>query len=77
MWINSLIQGAGGNILDPSTVEAGRDAKVTINSEAGKAAAAVIEKLAQSNADAARLHDVQRGHQPGRDVPRAGRRASS
>ncbi|MRJ78097.1 extracellular solute-binding protein [Aeromicrobium sp. SMF47] len=50
VWINSLIQGAGGNILDPSTVEDGRDAKVTIDSEAGKAAAAVIEKLAKSTA---------------------------
>ncbi|MCD9197270.1 extracellular solute-binding protein [Aeromicrobium wangtongii] len=50
VWINSLIQGAGGNILDPSTVEAGRDAKVTINSQAGKDAAAVIEKLAKSTA---------------------------
>ncbi len=38
VWINSLIQGAGGNILDPSTVEDGRDAKVTIDSEAGKEA---------------------------------------
>ncbi|MEJ7635995.1 extracellular solute-binding protein [Aeromicrobium sp.] len=50
VWINSLIQGAGGNILDPGTVEDGRDAKVTINSEAGKAAAAVIKKLADSGA---------------------------
>ncbi|MFB9313625.1 extracellular solute-binding protein [Nocardioides plantarum] len=50
VWINSLIQGAGGNILDPDTVEEGRDAKVTIDSDAGKAAAAVIEKLADSKA---------------------------
>lgn len=50
VWINSLVQGAGGNILDPSTVEAGRDAKVTIASEAGKDAAAVISKLASSKA---------------------------
>lgn len=50
VWINSLIQGAGGNILDPATVEAGRDAKVTIDSEAGKAAAAVVQKLADSPA---------------------------
>lgn len=50
VWINSLIQGAGGNILDPSTVEKGRDAKVTINSQAGKDAAAVIQKLADSRA---------------------------
>ncbi len=50
VWINSLIQGAGGNILDPDTVEDGRDADVTIDSDAGKAAAAVIQKLADSNA---------------------------
>lgn len=50
VWINALIQGAGGNILDPSTVEDGRDAKVTINSDAGKDAAAVIKKLADSAA---------------------------
>jgi multiple sugar transport system substrate-binding protein len=50
VWINALIQGAGGNILDPKTVEKGRDAKVTINSAAGKDAAAVIKKLAHSKA---------------------------
>jgi len=50
VWINSLIQGAGGNILDPDTVESGRDAKVTIDSKAGKDAAAVIKKLADSPA---------------------------
>ena len=50
VWINSLIQGAGGNILDPTTVQSGRDAKVTINSKAGEAAAAVIKKLADSKA---------------------------
>ncbi len=50
VWINALIQGAGGNILDPATVEKGRDAKVTINSDAGKDAAAVIKKLADSSA---------------------------
>jgi len=50
VWINALIQGAGGNILDPSTVEKGRDAKVTIDSKAGKDAAAVIRELAKSPA---------------------------
>lgn len=50
VWINALIQGAGGNILDPGTVEDGRDAKVTIDSAAGKDAAAVIQKLADSSA---------------------------
>lgn len=50
VWINSLIQGAGGNILDPETVEDGRDAKVTIDSDAGAAAARVIQQLADSSA---------------------------
>ncbi|WP_159085822.1 extracellular solute-binding protein [Aeromicrobium chenweiae] len=50
VWINSLIQGAGGDILDPATVEDGRDAKVTIDSAAGEDAAKVIEKLAKSKA---------------------------
>lgn len=50
VWLNSLVQGAGGNILDPDTVEDGRDAKVTINSQAGKDAATVIQKLADSSA---------------------------
>ncbi|MCW2841550.1 MAG: transporter substrate-binding protein [Aeromicrobium sp.] len=50
VWINALIQGAGGNILDPDTVEDGRDAKVTIDSPAGEDAAAVIKKLADSPA---------------------------
>ncbi|MGI9085957.1 MAG: extracellular solute-binding protein [Aeromicrobium sp.] len=50
VWINSLIQGAGGNILDPATVEDGRDADVTLDSEAGAAAATVIQQLADSGA---------------------------
>lgn len=50
VWINALIQGAGGNILDPSTVEKGRDAKVTIDSAAGRDAAKVIQELARSKA---------------------------
>jgi multiple sugar transport system substrate-binding protein len=50
VWISALIEGAGGAILDPDTVEQGRDAKVTIDSEAGRAAAGVIETLADSDA---------------------------
>ncbi|MGA8257723.1 MAG: extracellular solute-binding protein [Nocardioides sp.] len=46
--INSLIQGAGGDIV--TDTEQGKDATVTIDSEAGRAAAAVIEKLAGSDA---------------------------
>jgi multiple sugar transport system substrate-binding protein len=50
VWISALIEGAGGAILDPATVEKGRDAKVTVNSKAGKAAAGVIKELADSRA---------------------------
>ncbi|GAA1936127.1 extracellular solute-binding protein [Nocardioides hwasunensis] len=48
VWINALMQGAGGDIV--SDTEAGRDAKVDLDSQAGKDAAAVIQKLADSNA---------------------------
>ena len=47
-WINALVLGAGGEIV--SDTEAGRDAKVEIDSEAGKAAATVIQRLADSKA---------------------------
>jgi multiple sugar transport system substrate-binding protein len=48
VWINALIMGAGGNIItDPS---AGVNAKVDVNSQAGKDAAAVISNLAHSKA---------------------------
>lgn len=50
VWINSLIQGAGGNIIDPETAEQGKDADVTIDSDAGRAAAEVIQQLADSGA---------------------------
>ncbi|MDX6276161.1 MAG: trehalose/maltose transport system substrate-binding protein [Nocardioidaceae bacterium] len=46
--INALVQGAGGDIV--SDVSKGVDAKVDINSAAGKAAAGVLEKLAKSPA---------------------------
>jgi multiple sugar transport system substrate-binding protein len=48
VWINALMQGAGGDIV--SDTEAGKDASVDIDSEAGKDAAAVIQKLADSDA---------------------------
>jgi multiple sugar transport system substrate-binding protein len=48
VWINALVQGAGGDIV--SNTEAGNDAKVDINSEAGRAAAEVIKELADSKA---------------------------
>jgi multiple sugar transport system substrate-binding protein len=48
VWINALIQGAGGSIISDN--EAGKDAKIEIDSEAGKEAARVIQKLAESEA---------------------------
>jgi multiple sugar transport system substrate-binding protein len=48
VWINALIQGAGGSIISDPT--AGVDAKVDINSTAGKDAAGVIQELAHSKA---------------------------
>lgn len=72
VWINSLIQGAGGNILDPDTVEDGRDAKVTIDSEAGAAAAAVIEKLADSPAAQPDLTTSNEGTSLGQMFPENG-----
>ncbi len=48
VWINALVQGAGGDIV--SDTEAGRDAKVDINSDAGRKAAAIIKELADSKA---------------------------
>ncbi len=48
VWINAMIQGAGGEIV--SNTDAGIDATVEIDSEAGRKAAAIIEKLASSPA---------------------------
>ncbi|MDF9716976.1 extracellular solute-binding protein [Nocardioides sp. ChNu-153] len=48
VWINALVQGAGGEIV--SNTEAGVDAEVEIDSEAGRAAAAVVQQLADSEA---------------------------
>lgn len=48
VWINALVQGAGGDIV--SDTEAGRDASVDIGGEAGRAAAEVVQKLAESDA---------------------------
>jgi multiple sugar transport system substrate-binding protein len=48
VWINALITGAGGNIVTDTS--AGVDAKIDVDSEAGKEAAAVIAHLAHSKA---------------------------
>ncbi|MFW6774559.1 extracellular solute-binding protein [Nocardioides sp. CPCC 205120] len=48
VWINALVQGAGGEIV--SNTEEGVDAEVEIDSEAGRAAATVVQQLADSEA---------------------------
>ena len=48
VWINALVLSAGGTVITNNN--AGRDATVTINSPAGKAAAGVIQELAHSSA---------------------------
>lgn len=48
VWINALIEGAGGSIVE--NTEAGRDADVTIGSEAGQKAAEIVQNLAGSPA---------------------------
>ena len=48
VWINALIQGAGGDIV--SNTQAGPDASVDIGSKAGAQAAQVIQELASSPA---------------------------
>ena len=48
VWINALISGAGGNIVE--NAEKGVDAKISVDSPAGKAAAKVIHDLAHSKA---------------------------
>lgn len=53
VWINSMIVGAGGNIV--TDTEAGRDAKVEIDSDAGRDAATIIKQLADSSAAQADL----------------------
>jgi len=53
VWINALIEGAGGHILEDAGE--GVDAKITISDDAGKTAAGIIEKLATSEAAPADL----------------------
>lgn len=53
VWVNALVTGAGGQIAE--NTEEGSDAEITIDSEAGKAAAEVIEALASSEAAPADL----------------------
>jgi multiple sugar transport system substrate-binding protein len=53
VWINALIKGAGGEII--GNVEAGDDATVMLDSEAGAEAARIVRKLATSPAAEADL----------------------
>jgi multiple sugar transport system substrate-binding protein len=59
VWINALISGAGGEIATDTSK--GVDMKLEINSQAGKDAAAVIQKLAHSSAAPADLSVAQEG----------------
>jgi multiple sugar transport system substrate-binding protein len=59
VWINALIAGAGGDIV--SETEKGVDLSIDIDDEAGRAAAAVIEKLANSDAAPSDLSVAQEG----------------
>ena len=67
VWINALVAGAGGEII--SDPEAGRDAGVEIDSEAGLAAARVIEQLANSSAAQADLSVSNEGTVLGTVLP--------
>jgi multiple sugar transport system substrate-binding protein len=53
VWINALVEGAGGHILEDAGE--GVDAKITLGGEAGQDAAAIVEKLATSEAAPADL----------------------
>jgi len=59
VWINALIMGAGGSIA--SDLGKGVDAKVGVDSDAGRAAAGVIRKLAHSAAAPPDLSIAQEG----------------
>lgn len=72
VWINSLIQGAGGNILDPATVEDGRDATVEVDSDAGREAAKIIAQLADSDARQPDFTTSNEGTSLGRMYPEQG-----
>lgn len=70
VWINALVQGAGGDIV--SDTEAGRDAKVDIGSDAGRKAAEVIKELADSKAAQPDLTVSNEGTSLGQMFPEGG-----
>ncbi len=59
IWINALISGAGGQLI--TNTEKGVDATVTVDSDAGRKAAAIIAKLAHSKAAQSDLSVSQEG----------------
>lgn len=65
--INALIQGAGGEMV--SNTEAGKDATVELDSEAGRVAASIIQKLADSKAAQPDLSVSNEGTSLGRMFP--------
>lgn len=48
VWINAMIEGAGGQVIE--NPQEGRDAEVTLDTEAATEAARIIDKLASSDA---------------------------
>lgn len=48
VWINAMIQGAGGEVIE--NPQEGRDAEVTLDTDAAREAARIIAKLASSDA---------------------------
>jgi len=68
--INAMILGAGGDIV--SDTEAGKDAQVDIDSEAGRKAAAIIQKLADSDAAQSDLTVSNEGTSLGQMYPDSG-----
>jgi multiple sugar transport system substrate-binding protein len=67
VWINALMQGAGGEIV--SNTEAGIDAEVEVDSDAGRQAAEVIQMLADSPAAQGDLSVSNEGTSLGRMFP--------
>jgi len=67
VWINALVQGAGGAIV--SDTEAGRDADVELDSEAGRDAATIVQALADSPAAQSDLSTSNEGTSLGRMFP--------
>lgn len=70
VWINALVQGAGGDIV--SDTDKGRDATVDIGSDAGRKAAEIIKMLADSSAAQPDLSVSREGTSLGQMFPAEG-----